>query len=90
MVVEIPVFGLVQAAYVDHANGGVGQVGFDGFPALDFRSVSGEENAAREKFVFMGAAGMSENGFVHDSEKRGDGTEWAKDGKREGFVGVCY
>ncbi len=77
MVVEIPVFGLVQAAYVDHANGAIGQVGFDGFPALDFRSVSGEENAAREEFVFVGAAGMSEDGIDHVAKK-----EWTVPSER--------
>lgn len=71
MMVEIPIFGLVQAAHVDHANGGIRQVGFDGLPALDFRSVSGEENAAGQEFVFVGAAGMSEDGIDHVLRKRG-------------------
>ena len=63
VVVEIRLGGVVFAADIDDGDGGIGEVGRVGIPAFDGGAVGVDEDAAGEEIVFVGAAGVGENGF---------------------------
>jgi len=61
MVVEIVERRIVRMPDIDDRDGGIGQVGGDGFASHDGHRSNGEEHAAREELVFVRAAGVREN-----------------------------
>jgi hypothetical protein len=61
VVVEIVERGLVAVPHIHHGDRGIGQVGLDRLAARDGDRGGGEEHAAGEKFILMGAARVRED-----------------------------
>ena len=62
VVVEVVERGVVAVADIDDGDGRIGEVGGRGFATDDGRGALGEKDAAGEEFVFMGTAGVREDG----------------------------
>ena len=71
MVIEVGLGRIVVIAHIDYADRWVIQIGFFRLTALNLDRILGNENAACEEFVFVGAAWMSEDEFGHIRGKDG-------------------
>ena len=65
MVVKVGFFGRVLVADVDDEGGRIFEVGVGRIASLNFETVFGDEYAASEEVVFVGAARMSEDEVGH-------------------------
>jgi hypothetical protein len=61
VVIKIMPLGCVLTADIDHGDGGIRKIFRGGLASNDGHAVNGGKEAAGEKFVLMGAAGMGED-----------------------------
>ena len=62
VMVEVVAVGVVEVSHIHHAECGIVQVVRGGFPTVDGHGMLGEQEAAGEKFVFVGSPGVGEDG----------------------------